>query len=170
MSAKRKRAKPPTRDELAQAMGVNVRTLNGWVAKGCPTTSVEAVRAWKSEHVRPRPDAAKQGDEQQNSLQRRRMLAEAEKAEEAARAAKLRNDKAAGLLHENTVCVREAAEIFSAARAMLDAVPDAIAKECPDQVRTRVYETAKTKLAGVLKKLAELHLLGTTGRSAPDGA
>ena len=159
-------SKCPTLDELAAAMNppVNVRTLKGWKARGCPCTSIDAVKKWHANHVRPRkggPAGPKtESDKRAESLQLRTLTAEAEKAEEDARGKKMENDKRAGLLVEKSEVIREAAEVFAAMRAILEAFPDAAAKEVPQQQRARIYDVARNTIDKTLRKLSQIHLLG----------
>jgi hypothetical protein len=48
---------------LAKGLGVDRKTVRGYVADGCPRTSVEAAAAWKAKNVRPRvtPERQKPG-------------------------------------------------------------------------------------------------------------
>lgn len=160
-------AKQPTLDELAQAMDVNVRTLKGWKARGCPCHSLPAVRQWHANHVLPRKGGpGKKPDARVDSLQLRIMQAEAEKAEEDARGKKMENDRKAGTLMDKQQLVRETAELFVEMRAILESIPDAATKEVPQQYRARIYDVERNKVDGALRKLAAIPLVGSRANGA----
>lgn len=138
-------------------MEVNERTLKGWVARGCPRDSPEAVRVWRADHLLPRkggPGGEKETDETEAGNQRRIVAANADKAEEDARAARLRNDEREGLVVEKAQVTREYAEQFAQARTILDAFPDQFAKEAPAKLRTSAHELARKSIERVLRLLA----------------
>jgi phage terminase Nu1 subunit (DNA packaging protein) len=162
-----------TLKQLATGCKVSVRTLNTWLQRGCPRHSITAALAWRDKHVLPRkggprkrrPITAEKETEQQ-SLLARRIVAQCEKDEAIARREKIKSDMLAGTVVEKVAVVREAAEICSAARAILDAIPDAIAKELPEESRVRAYEVAKNKVDAAFRKLADLR----PGAGGADGA
>ena len=43
-----------TIEALAKQVGIATRTLHGWIARGCPRDSADAVRAWRAENMQPR--------------------------------------------------------------------------------------------------------------------
>lgn len=151
---------------LAAGCKVSTRTINEWIGRGCPRTSVAAALAWQAEHVLPRKGGPRKasdapGDRRQRSLQERTLRATARKAEQDARYRKITADHAAAKLVERDQVVREAAELFTEIRSILDSIPDAAAKEVPQQFRTRIYEVERAKIDAALKKLVGLHLLGS---------
>jgi hypothetical protein len=40
--------------QIAEALGVTPSAVTKWAQRGCPMHSVEAVRAWRAAHMRPR--------------------------------------------------------------------------------------------------------------------
>jgi hypothetical protein len=145
---------------LGKGLGVSARSAAQYAAAGCPRTSIAAARKWKQEHVLPRKGGpggrslfAGEAEQHQSALHRR-VLAEALKAEEAARGAKLKNDKAAGLLWEADQIVREFSELLSYFRAVLDAFPDSAASEFPESERPRIFDLAKHSKERALALLA----------------
>jgi phage terminase Nu1 subunit (DNA packaging protein) len=158
---------PPslTLKQLAAGSGVSERTLNTWIARGCPRTSVEAVRVWQQENVLPRKGGPRKnrdapGDGSPYSLQQRLNLAKADDAEESARTRRLKRRLLQRKLMMIDEAVREAGEIFTEVRAIIESIPDAVAKECPQQLRTRIYDVARNKITAAFKKLAALNSVG----------
>jgi phage terminase Nu1 subunit (DNA packaging protein) len=156
--------------DLAQGAAVSERTLNTWIARGCPRSSVAAVLAWQQANVLPRKGGPRktltQTDRSQIALQHRLNEAKAKDAEEGARTKRVKRRLLQKRLMPIDQVVREAAEIFTEVRSILESVPDAVAKEVPQQLRTRAYDATRNKITAALKKLASLHSLG----SAADGA
>jgi phage terminase Nu1 subunit (DNA packaging protein) len=155
---------------LAKGCNVSERTLNTWIARGCPRESIKAAQAWRDEHILPRKGGPKAGrpaaDPAQQSLLARRTVAQCEKDEAAARREQLKSDQLERLVIYRDQVVREAGEIFAAVRAILETIPDGLAKEFPQKLRARAYEVGKNKVDIALRKLADLHLVG----GAADGA
>jgi phage terminase Nu1 subunit (DNA packaging protein) len=154
---------------LAKGCGVSERTLNTWIKRGCPRESVKAAIAWRDEHVLPRkggPRGGKPVDPEQQSILARRALAQCEKDEAAARRENLKSDLLDGLVVYTADVRREAAEIFAGVRAILETIPDSLAKEFPQKLRARAFDVGKNKVDAALRKLADLHAVG----ARPDGA
>lgn len=160
-----------TIEQLAKAMGKSARTLKTWFKRGCPRTSVAAIRAWQAEHVLPPKGGPRKkrdpvADAKQQALQTRVNEANAKKAEADARNKTIRTDKLAGELVARADVIREAAEYFIHARTVLDTLPDAIAKEFSGEQRIRARTVAKQKVAAALRLLADWR----DRRSAADGS
>jgi phage terminase Nu1 subunit (DNA packaging protein) len=102
----------------------------------------------------PRTKEQEEAEKSQDSLQRRILQANALKSEEDARAAKLRNDEAEGLLIARAEVTREWAEHFSQARTILEAFPDQFAKEAPAKLRASAHELALKSIERVMRTLA----------------
>jgi phage terminase Nu1 subunit (DNA packaging protein) len=155
----------PTLKELASAAGVSERTLNTWIKRGCPRGPIEAVLAWQAENVLPRKGGPRReltaADKTQIALQQRLNEAKASDAEEGARTKRLKRRLLQRKLMPIEQAVREAAEIFTEVRSILESIPDAVAKEVPQQLRTRIYDVTRNKIAAAFKKLASLHSLGS---------
>lgn len=151
---------------LAAGCKVSTRTINEWLARGCPRTSIAEALDWQADHVQPRKGGPRtrrepSGDRRQRSLQERTLRANARKAEQDARYRKIKADRAAKKSLDRDQVVREAAELFTEMRAIIDSIPDAAAKEVPQQFRARVYEAERAKVDAALKKLVGLHLVGS---------
>lgn len=155
----------PTLRELAIGVGVSERTLNTWIARGCPRDSADAIRQWQQENVLPRKGGPRreptEADKSQMALQQRLNTAKASDAEEAARTKRLKRRLLQKRLMPIDQAVREAAEIFTEVRAIIESIPDAVAKEVPQQLRTRIFDVARNKITAAMKKLASLHSLGS---------
>jgi len=52
-----------TRAELAETIGINIRTLHRLQARGMPTSSVAAAKAWRKANVQPPPAKSTLGDD-----------------------------------------------------------------------------------------------------------
>jgi phage terminase Nu1 subunit (DNA packaging protein) len=155
-----------TLKQLARGAGVSERTLNTWVGRGCPRSSVAAIDAWKLDNVLPRKGGPRKdrdgaGDQSQIALQTRLNLAKASDAEESAKSKRLKRRLLQRKLMLITEGVREAGEIFTEVRAIIESIPDAVAKECPQQLRTRIYDVARNKITAAFKKLAALNSVGS---------
>ncbi|MDQ3288932.1 MAG: hypothetical protein M3Q42_11880 [Pseudomonadota bacterium] len=150
---------------LAAGCGVSERTLNTWVKRGCPRSSIRAALSWRDKHVLPRkggPRKARRGaieeaeDTELQGLQARRTLAQCLRDEEAARSAKMKNDLLAGTLVPIDQVVRDEAVRCTQARSILEGLSDAIAKELPEEWRARTHAAAKTRIEAVLRKLSTI--------------
>jgi hypothetical protein len=97
----------------------------------------------------------------QYSLQQRLNEAKANDAEESARTRRIKRRLLQRKLMLIAEGVREAGEIFTEMRAILESIPDAVAKECPQQLRTRIFDVARNKVTAAFKKLALLNSLGS---------
>lgn len=162
---------PTTLRRLAAEMAVSTRTLHTWIARGCPRGPLEAVRAWHADNVLPRQGGPRkerdpEAGQLQQALQQRVNEAKAREAEEAARYKQIKSDLLERRLVPIDQVVREAAELFTDIRAILESIPDAVAKEMPQPLQTRAFDVARNKVAAALKKLADIHLVG----SDDDGA
>jgi phage terminase Nu1 subunit (DNA packaging protein) len=161
--------------QIAKALKVSERTVNTWIQRGCPRGPLSAVKTWHQQQVLPRLGGPRKKDEGQRTkdkthrdassagitLQERVNLANARKAEEDARYKQLKADELEGKTWRREKVTREAAEIFTEIRAILESIPDAAAKEVPQQFQTRVYDVERNKIAAALKKLAGLHTVGS---------
>lgn len=144
--------------DLAAAVGVSVSMLHRWFRRGCPRGTPADIRAWRAEHLLPRqggPRTEHDGDEA-GSLQAELLEAKRDKEREQARAIKLKTDVLEGKLVERADVVREYAEQFACARAILDGLADALAKEAPAELRSSAYTLARSRVDGVLRLLSQL--------------
>src|SRR5262245_53229829 len=140
------------RKELAAAVGVSRRSLSGWIAEGCPSDSPEAVQLWRENNKLPRPGAKPSSDE---TSQARLLRAQADKTEADAEARRIKNLQLRGELVERAEIIREFAEFLVAAKPILDAIPDDIATEAPQDMRARMHGIAKAAVDRCLLKLSQ---------------
>jgi hypothetical protein len=115
---------------------------------GMPRHSIEAAQSWyesRPNHPRKLQDlyaAAAGGD--RSELQARRLMAEVLKAEQEARARKLRTDLLDGLLCNQADVMASIARFFARIRTRLEAVPEELCTEAPaalrDALRVRLDE------------------------------
>lgn len=144
---------------LAAAVGVSVSMLHRWFKRGCPRGTVAEIRAWRADHVLPRQGGPRSGyadEEDTGDMQYELLVAKRDKEREQARAIKLKTDVLEGKLIERADVVREFAEQFACARAILDGFPDAFSKEAPAELRSAAYTLARSRMDGVLRLLAQL--------------
>jgi hypothetical protein len=161
-----------TIEKLAGQLGVSERTLNTWIARGCPRGPLKKIREWKEANILPRKGGPRKtrdesADRSQRSLQQRVNEANADKAEQDARYKQIKADLLERRLVPIDQVVREAAELFAEIRSILETIPDATTKEMCPKCRERSYEVERAKVDAALKKLVALHLVGG---SNPDGA
>jgi phage terminase Nu1 subunit (DNA packaging protein) len=123
------------------------------------------VLAWQQANILPRKGGPRKertaADQSQIALQHRLNEAKAIDAEESARTRRVKRRLMQKRLMPIAQVVREAAEIFTEVRAIIESIPDAVAKEVPQQLRTRIYDVERNKITAALKKLASLHSLGS---------
>lgn len=85
------RAKILTIQQIADGIGVSTTTVDKYVKRGCPRTSIEAVQKWRAENIKSIADDT---DADEIGLALRR--AELKEREENARARQQKNDERAG--------------------------------------------------------------------------
>jgi phage terminase Nu1 subunit (DNA packaging protein) len=156
----------PTLKELASGAGVSERTLNTWIKRGCPRgLDRGGARLAGREHppAQRRPAASERtaADRRRSRCSSGSTRPRPSDAEESARTKRLKRRLLQKRLMPIDQVVREAAEIFTEVRAIIESIPDAVAKEVPQQLRTRIYDVVRNKITAALKKLASLHSLGS---------
>lgn len=133
-----------TQSELGLALGVTRRTVIDWCKEpDFPRNedgsySVSAVQEWREQRT-----SAKTPDD----LRERRLLAECIKLE-------LANEETRNELVRRSDVQAEAAEMFAAFKAIMDAIPDAIAKDLPDEHRVNGQRTSRHHIDLALRKMA----------------
>ena len=93
---------PPTIAVIAAGLGVSTRTVDKYLSRGCPRTSIESVQIWRSENIR---DVAESADLGELSVENKR--AEIAERLENARTRKLKNDALAGQLLRREIVERD---------------------------------------------------------------
>ena len=133
-----------TRNELADALKVDRKTLNDWerkdsapVAKWLELPIAEAVAAateWRQANKRPRYWSEADADAD-GTLQERLIAAQTRKANADADAKELKNRKERGLLVDQEDAAQQVAEILTVLNARLEQIPDELRKELPAEHR-----------------------------------
>jgi hypothetical protein len=143
-----------TRQLLAKALGISRQQLDDDRKDGCPMDSITAARKWRANNRAPRNEVGSEPAKGE-SVHARLLLAKAIKTEQDGEARRLKNEQIRGELVAKDEIVREFAEFLTSARAILDALPDDIATECPHDLRSKVHSLAKQCVDRTLRKLAQ---------------
>jgi phage terminase Nu1 subunit (DNA packaging protein) len=137
-----------SRGKLARHLGVSVTMVGNYIDQGMPVLEdgsydVEECLAWQAamRASSGRPTKGDAGSE--NDLRERKLLAECEKLEQETIAKRMKNDLLAGELVYRTDVVAECADMLSKFKAILESIPDDIAKEAPGEQRVGIRAIAK---------------------------
>ena len=156
--------KKPTLDELSIGVGVGVRTLQHYFARGCPRESVEAINEWRAANIRAVVDAA-----QPSELALEQKKAELKKTQEAARAQQLKNDEMEGLLVAREEIWRDVTIAGGRLRQRLQSLGAEVAALVPGEVKAKVKAKVEAAVAVALKETADaLEVTGGTGAAKPE--
>lgn len=132
---------------LSRELKVSRQTLYTWEKHGCPLDSgADAIRAWHREKYGEDDGDAPLSDQ----LTRRKIR----KTEAEAYRVELDNQEREGELVPRDDIIQEFAQILTEAKQVLDALPDDMAKEMPQEIRVTVYEIAKNAVDRFYRKLA----------------
>ncbi len=150
--AKTRRAKPaaeakaPTRKELAEALGVSVRTVGYWRQQGCPRNSLAAARKWVAENI-AQPNPGQTTDEPLLALKRKKLHEEIEEK-------KFKNElrKSRHVLREDAE--HAIAELCVHIKNRLESIPDEIEMDIPRAVRAAVTRAVANKIRLVLIEMS----------------
>ena len=141
--------------ELAAAIGVSRQQLHGYIKRGCPTDSPEAVRAWRLDNVQRRRGVSPEAGE---SLQAKLLQAQIDKATQEARAKRLKNDLLSGQLYDAQDVERDVAELTGLIRSRLEAIPDELVMEFAPEHRATYQQRLEEKIRLVLTEMSQWRL------------
>lgn len=152
-----------TQNQLAEALGVDRKTLNDWKrndsapieqALAMPLNeAIEFLSKWRQQNKRPRYWS--EGDADANgTLQEQLIAAQIRKHNADALARELKNAEAQGRLVDRDIIIDELAELLSKAKPMLESMVDDIAKESREDSRVVNRQIAKNAADRFFRTLA----------------
>lgn len=146
-----------TIQQMADGVGVSTVTIDKYVKRGCPRTSIQAAQKWRSENIK---SVAEDADISEIGIELKR----AEMAErwENARTRQLKNDLAEGRLKPKEEVERDISIGFSRLVNRLNSLGLKIANICPSELKAPIKEAVEDTVRIALKELgAELTKLST---------
>ena len=137
-SPKAKKGRNLTIKAMADGIGVCTATIDKYVARGCPRTSIEAVQKWRSENIKA---AAQDADISEIGIELKR----AEMAErwENARARQLKNDEKERLLVSRLAVSQMHGRVISRLVNRLNALGLKCANLCPSELKAPIKEAVE---------------------------
>ena len=135
---------------MAEGIGVCTATIDKYVKRGCPRTSVEAVQKWRSENIKA---VAEDADVSEIGIELKR----AEMAErwENARTRQLKNDLAQGRLIRKDEVERDIAIGLSRLVNRLNSLGLKVANICPAELKAPIKEAVEDTIRIALKELSD---------------
>lgn len=135
---------------MAEGIGVCTATIDKYVARGCPRTSIEAVQKWRSENIKA---VAEDADVSEIGIELKR----AEMAErwENARTRQLKNDLAQGRLIRKDEVERDIAIGLSRLVNRLNSLGLKVANICPAEIKAPIKEAVEDTIRIALKELSD---------------
>lgn len=135
---------------LANGTGLSISTIERYLRRGCPKTSVEAVMKWRSENI-----SAIAEDAEPSELMQELKRAEIAETNESARAKRLKND----ILERKLIPRDEVSRDLSIALARtvnrLQSIPTEVAVLCPDDLKVPVKAKVEQAIRVALKELKD---------------
>lgn len=139
-----------TIQQMADGIGVSTVTIDKYVKRGCPRTSIEAVQKWRSENIKA---VAEDADMSEIGIELKR----AEMAErwENARTRQLKNDLAQGRLIRKDEVERDIAIGLSRLVNRLNSLGLKVANICPAELKAPIKEAVEDTIRIALKELSD---------------
>lgn len=139
-----------TIQQMADGIGVSTVTIDKYVKRGCPRTSVEAVQKWRSENIKA---VAEDADVSEIGIELKR----AEMAErwENARTRQLKNDLAQGRLIRKDDVERDLAIGLARLVNRLNSLGLKVANICPSELKAPIKEAVEDTVRIALKELSD---------------
>ena len=139
-----------TIQQMADGIGVSTVTIDKYVKRGCPRTSVEAVQKWRSENIKA---VAEDADVSEIGIELKR----AEMAErwENARTRQLKNDLAEGRLIPKGEVERDLAIGLARLVNRLNSLGLKVANICPSELKAPIKEAVEDTVRIALKELSD---------------
>jgi phage terminase Nu1 subunit (DNA packaging protein) len=154
---KAKQSKPSARKSrsltikaMADGIGVCTATIDKYVARGCPRTSIEAVQKWRSENIKA---VAEDADVSEIGIELKR----AEMAErwENARTRQLKNDLASGRLIRKEDVQLDLSIAVSRLVNRLNSLGLKCANICPAELKAPIKEAIEDTVRVALKEICD---------------
>lgn len=148
--SKPKRTRNLTIKAMAEGIGVCTATIDKYVARGCPRTSIEAVQKWRSENIKA---VAEDADVSEIGIELKR----AEMAErwENARTRQWKNDLAMSRLIRKEDVERDLSISISRLVNRLNSLGLKCANICPSELKAPVKEAIEDTVRIALKELSD---------------
>lgn len=148
--AKSRKPRNLTIKAMAEGIGVCTATIDKYVARGCPRTSIEAVQKWRSENIKA---VAEDADVSEIGIELKR----AEMAErwENARTRQLKNDLASGRLVRKDDVERDLSIALSRLVNRLNSLGLKVANICPAELKAPIKEAVEDTVRITLKELSD---------------
>ena len=149
-TGKAKKSRNLTIKAIADGIGVSTVTIDKYVKRGCPRTSIEAVHKWRSENIRA---AAEDADVSEIGIELKR----AEMAErwENARTRQWKNDVAMSRLIRKEDVERDLSITISRLVNRLNSFGLKCANLCPSELKAPVKEAIEDTVRIALKELSD---------------
>lgn len=135
---------------LATGVGVSTTTIERYIRRGCPRTSIEAVQKWRSENVSSIGE-----DAEPNELMQELKRAEIAATNETARAKRLKNDMLEKKLVPRDVIQRDISIALTRTVNRLQSIPTEVSVLCPDELKVPVKSKAEQLIRVILKELKD---------------
>lgn len=149
-TAKPRKAKNLTIKEMAAGIGVCTATIDKYVARGCPRTSIEAVHKWRSENIKA---VAEDADVSEIGIE----LKKAEIAErwENARTRQMKNDIMTGRLIKKDEVELHLRTALSRLVNRLNGLGLKCANICPSELKAPIKEGVEETVRICLKEICD---------------
>ena len=149
-SPRARKARSLTIKAMAEGIGVCTATIDKYVARGCPRTSIEAVQKWWSENIKA---VAEDAEVSEIGIELKR----AEMAErwENARTRQLKNDLACGRLVRKEDIERDLSIAVSRLVNRLNSLGLKCANICPSELKAPIKEAIEDTVRTSLKEICD---------------
>ena len=149
-TGKAKKSRSMTIRAIADGVGVSTVTIDKYVKRGCPRTSIEAVQKWRSENIKA---VAEDADVSEIGIELKR----AEMAErwENARTRQLKNDLASGRLVRKEDIERDLSIAVSRLVNRLNSLGLKCANICPAELKAPIKEAIEDTVRTSLKEICD---------------
>jgi len=132
--------------QLAAAIGISDRALRSCFERGCPRDSVEAIQHWRANNI-AEPKNRARADSGLTRLKKRKLR-------EQARNVKIRNDQLESKMILRDAAERVLADLCTAVKNRLEAIPDQIEMEIPRALRATVKRAVAHRIHQALTEMA----------------
>ena len=147
----RKARKPPLAiPVIAEGIGVSTRTIDKYVKRGCPRTSIADVQQWRAENIKA---VAEDADPSEVLLELKR--AELADKYESARTRKIKNDILEGRLLDADDYRTRQTIVYGRIRARLMSLGMQCANACPSALKPIVKKIVEECVRIALKEAAD---------------
>jgi phage terminase Nu1 subunit (DNA packaging protein) len=157
-----------TRKELATALKLTPEALRKWERDlGAPLgdwlgwplpDAVKLAEEWRAGNLSSRRDQP-----EAESLSQRLLAAKVRDTNAAARRKEIENAIKEGKLIDIDEAVREQSMVYAEVRAIIETLPDAIARDLPQDYRASGREIVRHEVLRALRKLASIRIEGSDG-------